>query len=110
MFIERKVTDTICLLHEATSGKPLETLWREARRKGELDVPFHFLVQASGVLETGRPLQAVAGRLYPRNESTVYILLDAKDNNTITDAQKKTLKEILKELKAKFPGVQTVKV
>lgn len=109
-FKEREKTDTICLLHERTHGKPLEILWRLARRNGELDVPFHFYVQESGEVMEGRPLLAVAGRQYTRTEFTVYVLIDAESKNTITDVQKKAVKGILRNLEATFPGVQVVRV
>ena len=52
----------------------------------------------------------MAGHSYAHAGTTLYILVDAENQNAITDSQKKAIKGLLKDLKGCFPGVHVVKV
>jgi hypothetical protein len=67
-------------------------------------------VQKTGIVENGRPLEAIAGHKYPHNDTTLYVLVDAENHNAITDAQRKAIADLLRSIEAHFPKVQIVKV
>jgi hypothetical protein len=67
-------------------------------------------VQVSGIVEEGRPLQAVAGHKYLYHNTTIYILIDTENKDTITDAQRKAINTLIKKLQYEYPEVRVVKV
>lgn len=75
-------------------------------------IGYHFVVRNSGEVEVGRPLGAVGAHCKGKNATSVGICyvggLDAhgRPKDTRTDAQKRSLKELIGALRARFPDAK----
>lgn len=79
------------------------------RKRGFRDVGYHFVVYRDGTVVEGRPLEQVGAHVKGHNRHSVGICYigglsaigEIKD--TRTDAQKVALRELLKDLKRRYP-------
>jgi N-acetyl-anhydromuramyl-L-alanine amidase AmpD len=79
------------------------------RKRGFRDVGYHFVVYRDGTVAKGRPLEQVGAHVKGYNRHSVGICYigglsaigEIKD--TRTDAQKVALRELLKDLKRRYP-------
>lgn len=80
------------------------------RQKGYKSVGYHYVILLDGTIETGRPESEVGAHCTGHNTNSIGICyiggLDANSNpkDTRTDAQRKALIKLVKELKAKYQG------
>lgn len=82
--------------------------WHKAR--GFDSIGYHYVIYQDGSLHEGRPVSKVGAHCVGQNTNSIGICyvggLDMNGNakDTRTDAQKKTLKNVVKQLKQTFPN------
>lgn len=73
---------------------------------------YHYLIKLDGTIEEGRPLEMVGAHVRGHNQSTIGVCyvggLDKEWNpkDTRTPAQKKAMRKLVGELKARFPNAE----
>lgn len=102
-FRSRKTTDHLCVVKSDTGGLPVPELQAEARRRGDLAIGYHYVVQENGKVEQGREPYAVAGHNFENPENSIYILVDIGDRGRLTDAQQVALTDLLDTLQGEHP-------
>ena len=113
-FNTRERTDYIVVHCSATRphqdiGAEEITKWHKAA--GFKDIGYHYVIRRDGVLERGRPDEAVGSHVKGFNEVSVGICLVGgvkaddpfKPDNNFTPEQFVTLKTLLTKLKEKYP-------
>ncbi|MCQ2607738.1 MAG: N-acetylmuramoyl-L-alanine amidase [Bacteroidales bacterium] len=82
--------------------------WHKAR--GFNSIGYHYVIYQDGTVHEGRPVSQVGAHCVGQNANSIGICyvggLDNYGNakDTRTDAQKKTLKQVIKQLKQTFPN------
>jgi hypothetical protein len=112
----RKSTDILYIHLIDTQGKTTMELQREVRRKGQLALGYHYVVQREGLVEQGREPYAVAGYDLANQESlenpetSIHILVDAKKGTRkpLTDVQKVALGDLKESILGEFPHIQII--
>ena len=79
--------------------------FKKLRRRGELDTGCHYFINEYGEVKQERNLEAVAGWHYDEANTSIYILVQAK-NKKLTSSQKHMVKELLEEIINKYPDVK----
>lgn len=105
-FRSRKTTDYLYVVRKDTGGLSVPELQAEARRRGDLAIGYHYVVQENGKVEQGREPYAVAGHNFAHPENSIYILVDIGDRGRLTDAQKVALEDLLDMLQGEHPGAR----
>lgn len=86
------------------------TQWHKAR--GFRTIGYHYLIGLDGRIENGRPVSEVGAHCTGQNAYSIGICyvggidsatLTPKD--TRTEAQRRSLRELVRQLRAKYPGV-----
>lgn len=81
--------------------------WHKAR--GFKKIGYHYVVTLKGTVYLGRPETEVGAHVEGHNATSIGVCyigglgLDAKPKDTRTDAQKKSLRTLLTELKRRYP-------
>ena len=80
------------------------------------DIGYHYLIDRSGQIATGRPLEQIGAHVAGHNTGTIGIALfgghgsaetdDIADNFTV--AQEITLRDLIADLRKRFPTIKTV--
>ena len=96
-FNKRKETKYFHVILRNTC-KTYKQLFNEARRRGELDTGFHYVVDALGLVVSDRPEDAVAGWDLTDANCSIYVLVDAKKE--MNDSQKLVVKKLYKKYSA----------
>lgn len=84
------------------------------RLRGFSRIGYHFVVDLNGEVEKGRGLEEVGAHVRGKNANSIGICyiggLSAigKPKDTRTEAQKKALRELVEELKEKYPSAKVV--
>ena len=86
-FKERERTDFVQIVIGDCHNKDMNTLRREAKCRGDFDVPWHYLVRKDGTIEKGRDDSAPAGHMLPNCDTSVYILVDMEPDAGVTEKQ-----------------------
>lgn len=107
-FKEREQTEFISVHEVDLNGKTHADLVKEARKRGEFDVSYHYLVHDTGTIESGRDEKAIGGRMFPSYDSAVFILCDINGHDKMTDAQSSALDVLIAQLRGRFPSVKGV--
>ena len=113
-FKNRPSTKTL-IVHCAATKPSMNWGVREIRQshkeRGFLDIGYHFVIKRDGTLETGRDVMQVGAHTVGQNETSVGICLvggvddKMQPQANFTPQQMDTLRGLLKDLQAKFPGV-----
>jgi hypothetical protein len=101
LFTQRNTTKFFHVVKKDNGGRTLKQLYKEARRLGELDTGYHFIVDRYGNIDADRPVEAVAGWELPDSDTSIYVLVDCKDKK-LNDSQRVailSLRESYKKLK-----------
>nr|DAR49133.1 MAG TPA: lysozyme [Bacteriophage sp.] len=107
-FKKRTCTDWLYIIKKPLNGATKENLVSAARRLGEFDTGYHYIIQSDGTIETDRDNEAVAQWDFPDNTTSIYILCDT--TGSLTDAQRIAVSDLFKNLVAQYPHIQTVEV
>lgn len=90
------------------------TRWHLAR--GFKDIGYHYIIELDGIVFQGRPLSKQGAHVKGHNTDTIGICyIGGTDNtrqknpkDTRTDAQKRSLRKLLSDLKQMFPNAEIV--
>lgn len=97
-FKERKSTDKIIVVQQNIANTSVKDLRAEAKRMGDFDIGYHFVVYTDGYVGHGREVTAPAGHRFPECDTSVYVLVDTgndwKPGTDLFESQKKALKKI----------------
>lgn len=100
-FKKRTETQYITIEEKDCHKKDFAKLLKEARRQGEYDTGYHYIVDRHGVVTADRPIDAIAQYDFDVADKSIYILVDAPTEPQ--DAQifacKKLLAALLDEYK-----------
>lgn len=96
-FKKRLDTKYLYLIHKDLQGKTLQQLYIEARRQGNFDTGYHFVLFNNGFLEADRNVECVADCTFENNEESIYVLVDSQGK--LSDSQRLTLREFLNNYK-----------
>ena len=99
-----------------TAQKVAEIRRWHVQDRGWKDIGYHYLIDRSGQVATGRPLEQIGAHVAGHNTGTVGIALfgghgsaetdDISDNFTV--AQEITLRDLIADLRKRFPTIKTV--
>lgn len=101
---KRTLTKTIYVVKANLKGATKETLYLKARRHGEFDTGYHYVLYNDGTLEADRPENAVAQWDFENYETSLYVLADT--TGKLSDAQHL----ILKTLNQQYPEAELMEV
>lgn len=91
-FKNRARTDYMFISYEELHGEGVDELRKKAKKAGDFDVGFHYLIKEDGWIEHGRDDKAWAGHTCPCDcTSTLWILVDGKEDEGLTDNQQSSL-------------------
>lgn len=108
-FRERKDTHYIYVHLRDTDGLTVPELHNEARRNGELTLGYHYVIQSNGNVEQGRDQYSVAGRSMENAETSIYVLIDSRGKNRLSDCQIDVTKGLLDSLQTEYPKAKIIK-
>lgn len=91
------------VINRNENDKSFEDMFCEARRGGEFDVEFHYLIHRDGKIDKGREEDTIGGRRLPSNEVSIFIIVDVDKAHERTDAQKVAVVRLLDKLRKKYP-------
>ncbi len=98
MFRKREETLFIYIvLKELPKDFSKDSLYRQARREGELDTGYHIILHNTGLIETDREQDCVAQYDFPDFDKSLYVLAESVKNK-LTDAQKIIIKRDIQTL------------
>lgn len=86
--------------------------WHMGPGRGYSDIGYHYVIRRNGAIETGRPLERIGAHVAGHNSTTIGICLvggldeRGKAENNFEPKQWLSLKKLLAELKARFPGAE----
>lgn len=103
-FRQRVSTEYIHVDLKNLKGQGVDKLFKQARRDGEFDTGYHYILSNTGLFETDREEGAVAQHDYPDYDSSLYILADTDGLDKLNDAQNAALRDIYK----KYPAAQVI--
>lgn len=116
-FRSRSSTDYLVVHCSATQNKP-EYTWKTIdqmhRQRGWLGIGYHFVILTDGVIQNGRPLEAIGSHVLGYNDDSVGICLiggtdrNGKSVDNFTEKQKESLKKLLDWLKSKYPKAKVL--
>lgn len=107
-FRHRKTTNFVYVVKMNTGGLSVPELQAEARRRGDLAIGYHYVVQENGQVEQGRAPYEVAGHDLENPETSIYILVDSGERKALSDAQKVSLKDLLESLEEATQKTQLI--
>jgi len=89
---------------------------RMHRQRGFNGIGYHYVIKLDGTIEKGRPEDAIGAHVEGQNSTSIGISyvggVDANDINkaldTRTEAQKKSLLKLIKQLREKYPKAQVL--
>jgi len=82
------------------------------KKRGWKDIGYHLVIRRGGTLENGRDLNVTGAHVYGHNHNSVAVCLiggiddTGKAENNFTDAQFDTLRNVIDEMQARYPGAQ----
>lgn len=109
--VERKLNKVylIILHHTASASATVEGINNDHLKRGWAGIGYHFLIQPDGTVDEGRPIKYVGSHCAGNNTSSIGIALVGDFRKTKpTDAQIKSLNELVKQLKRQVPTAKRV--
>ena len=103
-FKKRLTTTSIRVIKQPLNGLDKEALYKKARRQGEFDTGYHFIIHNDGTLEADRPIEAVAQWNFEEYESSLYVLADT--TGKLSDAQRLVLRGVAEN----YPDAEILEV
>lgn len=99
---KRSSTKRIILHHAAMNGS-VEAVHNVHRAKGWSGIGYHFYVRKDGKIYRGRPEYAIGAHASGSNYNSIGICAEGNfENETMSDAQKNSIKELVAYLKNKY--------
>lgn len=109
-FKRRNSTDEIILHHAEASRANVEEVNRWHLERGWTGIGYHFFVRKDGKVYRGRPEWAVGAHAQGHNSRAIGICCEgAYKTETMPAAQLFALKELIREMMAKYPGAKLLR-
>lgn len=108
----RKATDFIVIHCSASQPSPAtdaKVIDRWHRQRGFLMIGYHYVIKTDGAVEAGRDEDSIGAHVAGHNTNSIGICMiggvdkDGKSVNNFSEAQFKSLSELLKKFKPKYP-------
>lgn len=115
--LPRTATDFLvvhCSATPASADIGVAEIRRWHRRRGWLDVGYHFVVRRDGTLETGRPVWAAGAHARGVNRRSIGLCLvggataSLAPENNFTVSQFDTLARLLRDLRRRYPRAEVL--
>lgn len=108
----RKISEIIVHCTATKAGRPfaIEDIRRWHLQRGFRDIGYHYLVLLDGTVQPGRPLVEVGAHCAGHNANSIGVCYvgglaaDGKPSDTRTPQQRTALRNLLTDLKSKFPN------
>lgn len=109
----RKIDKIILHCSATPEGRPVTVeqirMWH--RQRGFRTIGYHYVVYLDGTVHAGRPVNEIGAHCLGQNANSIGVCyiggLEAKSllpKDTRTEAQKKTLRELVAKLQKEYPG------
>lgn len=109
-FRNRNMTDLIIVADIDLQNKDGDELYSDARRRGDFDVDYHYVIHRDGHVEQGREQMAVGGLYVDPQETSIIVFVDVPTGGEETDVQKKAVNDLLGCLKTDFCDADVARV
>lgn len=109
-FRNRSMTDLIIVADIDLQNKDGDELYSDARRRGDFDVDYHYVIHRAGHVEQGREQMAVGGLYVDPQETSIIVFVDVPTGGEETDVQKKAVNDLLGCLKTDFCDADVARV
>lgn len=109
-FRNRSMTDLIIVADIDIQNKDGDELYSDARRRGDFDVDYHYVIHRDGHVEQGREQMAVGGLYVDPQETSIIVFVDVPTGGEETDVQKKAVNDLLGCLKTDFCDADVARV
>lgn len=104
---KRATTDYIILHHAAASEASVTTIHNWHLQRGWMGIGYHFYVRKDGSIYHGRPEDTIGAHAEGYNSRSIGICAEGNfEVETMPDAQKRAIIELLRELKKRYPNAQ----
>ena len=103
----KKRIETNKVVVQAIDAPSYEVYFNELRRRGELDTGCHYFIDEYGEIKRERAIDVVAGWHYEEGDSSIYILVQCQSKK-LSSCQKFAVKELLENIKKKYPKIKVV--
>lgn len=113
--MNRSSTDYIVVHCSATTASMdigAEEIRHWHKKRGWKDIGYHVVIRRDGSVELGRALNVTGAHVYGHNHNSVGICVvggindDGNAENNFTEAQFDTLRNVIDEMQARYPGAQ----
>lgn len=109
-FRNRSMTDLIIVADIDLQNKEGDELYSDARRRGDFDVDYHYVIHRDGHIEQGREQMAVGGLYVDPQETSIIVFVDVPTGGEETDVQKKAVNDLLGCFKTDFRDADVARV
>ena len=109
-FRNRSMTDLVIIADIDLQNKDGDELYSDARRRGDFDVDYHYVIHRDGHVEQGREQMAVGGLYVDPQETSIIVFVDVPNGGAETDVQKKAVNDLLGCFKTDFRDVDVARV
>lgn len=109
-FRNRSMTDLIIVADIDLQNKGGDELYSDARRRGDFDVDYHYVIHRDGHVEQGREQMAVGGLYVDPQETSIIVFVDVPNGGEETDVQKKAVNDLLGCFKTDFRDADVARV
>lgn len=109
-FRNRSMTDLIIVADIDLQNKDGDELYSDARRRGDFDVDYHYVIHRDGHVEQGREQMAVGGLYVDPQETSIIVFVDVPTGGEETDVQKKAVNDLLGRLRTDFCDADVARV
>lgn len=104
---KRSATEFIVLHHAAASKASATTIHNWHLQRGWIGIGYHFYVRKDGSIYRGRPEDTIGAHTEGYNSRSIGICAEGNfEVETMPDAQKRAIIELLRELKKRYPNAQ----
>lgn len=109
-FRNRSMTDLVIIADIDLQNKDGDELYSDARRRGDFDVDYHYVIHRDGHVEQGREQMAVGGLYVDPQETSIIVFVDVPTGGEETDVQKKAVNDLLGCFKTDFRDADVARV
>lgn len=109
-FRNRSMTDLVIVVDIDLQNKDGDELYSDARRRGDFDVDYHYVIHRDGHVEQGREQMAVGGLYVDPQETSIIVFVDVPTGGEETDVQKKSVNDLLGCFQTDFRDADVARV
>ena len=93
---------------EGEVGETVVEIDREHRKRGLLQIGYHFVIKTDGTVELGRSLDIPGAHTRGYNQFSVGVCLVGKVGELPTDGQRLSILELLRQMELNYPGIELI--